>query len=68
MTDGGLTFAELLNLPENSVIENGTVDEWVLIEDGWVCSAEGALGSSEPDSLYSTWAPLSLKSLDDDRS
>jgi hypothetical protein len=63
-----LTFAELLNLPEDSVIEDCTGDEWVLIEDGWVCSAEGALGSSEPDSLYSTWAPLSLKSLDGGRS
>ena len=58
MNGGGLTFTDLLNLPENSVIEDCA---GVLVDDGWVCSAEDALGPSEPDSLYTTWAPLTLK-------
>ena len=63
MAGGGLTFTDLLNLPENSVIEDCAGDEWVLVDDGWVCSAEDALGPSEPDSLYTTWAPLTLNRL-----
>jgi len=56
-----LRFGELLNLSEGSVIEDCSGDEWVCVDDGWSCSAEGALGPSGPESLYTTWAPLLLK-------
>ncbi len=30
-----LRFGELLNLPEGSVIEDCSGDEWVCVDDGW---------------------------------
>lgn len=58
-----LRFGGLLNLPEGSMIEDRSGDEWVCVDDGWSCLAEGALGPSDPESLYTTWSPLLLKRL-----
>ncbi len=53
-----LTFADLLALPEGSLIEDCVGNEWLSISDGWLCSAAGALGPSDPDSVCRTWSPF----------